>query len=139
MAQYTASQIRSKTAMAKKVVKHHFGKTFEKIEFKPAGKTNFVFDVKTKDGNYIVRIATSRTKINNFIKNDLLSVLLNNKKVIGDLISSTVKSWDGKEVSEKLELEIGKDLQYIRINGTLVGGCIGLVIYGVEQLYHFIF
>jgi len=76
-------------------------------------------------------------KINNFIKNDLLSVLLNNKKVIGDLISSTVKSWDGKEVSEKLELEIGKDLQYIRINGTLVGGLIGLIIYGVEWTYHY--
>jgi uncharacterized membrane-anchored protein YjiN (DUF445 family) len=76
-------------------------------------------------------------KINNFIKNDLLELLLNNKKVIGDLISSTVKSWDGKEVSEKLELEIGKDLQYIRINGTLVGGLIGLVIYGVEWTYHY--
>ncbi|WP_428230031.1 DUF445 domain-containing protein [Flavobacterium sp.] len=76
-------------------------------------------------------------KINNFIKNDLLSILLNNKKVIGDLISSTVKSWDGKEVSEKLELEIGKDLQYIRINGTLVGGLIGLVIYAVEWTYHY--
>jgi len=76
-------------------------------------------------------------KINNFIKNDLLSVLLNNKKVIGDLISSTVKSWDGKEVSEKLELEIGKDLQYIRINGTLVGGLIGIIIYGVEWTYHY--
>ncbi|MDL2145003.1 DUF445 domain-containing protein [Flavobacterium tructae] len=77
-------------------------------------------------------------KINNFIKNDLLSMLLNNKKVIGDLISSTVKSWDGKEVSEKLELEIGKDLQYIRINGTLVGGLIGLVIYAVEWTYHYL-
>ncbi|WP_394776058.1 DUF445 domain-containing protein [Flavobacterium sp.] len=76
-------------------------------------------------------------KINNFIKNDLLSILLNNKKVIGDLISSTVKSWDGKEVSEKLELEIGKDLQYIRINGTLVGGLIGIIIYCVEWTYHY--
>ena len=76
-------------------------------------------------------------KINNFIKNDLLSILLNNKKVIGDLISSTVKSWDGKEVSEKLELEIGKDLQYIRINGTLVGGLIGLIIYAIEWTYHY--
>ncbi|WP_236025366.1 DUF445 domain-containing protein [Flavobacterium geliluteum] len=75
-------------------------------------------------------------KINNFIKNDVLSVLINNKKVIGDLIASTVKSWDGKEVSEKLELEIGKDLQYIRINGTLVGGLIGLVIYAFESVYH---
>lgn len=88
-------------------------------------------------GNGIKEDPIMIDKINNFIKIDLLSVLLNNKKVIGDLISSTVKSWDGKEVSEKLELEIGKDLQYIRINGTLVGGMIGLVIYGVEQIYHF--
>lgn len=88
-------------------------------------------------GNGIKEDPVMIEKINNFIKNDLLSVLLNNKKVIGDLISSTVKSWDGKEVSEKLELEIGKDLQYIRINGTLVGGLIGLVIYGVEWTYHY--
>ncbi|PXY41057.1 DUF445 domain-containing protein [Flavobacterium cheongpyeongense] len=88
-------------------------------------------------GNGIKEDAVMVDKINNFIKNDLLSVLLNNKKVIGDLIASTVKSWDGKEVSEKLELEIGKDLQYIRINGTLVGGLIGLVIYGAEWTYHY--
>ncbi|WP_281309666.1 DUF445 domain-containing protein [Flavobacterium flavigenum] len=90
-----------------------------------------------KFGNGLKEDAIMVDKINNFIKNDLLSVLLNNKKVIGDLISSTVKSWDGKEVSEKLELEIGKDLQYIRINGTLVGGFIGLIIYGVEWIYHY--
>lgn len=75
-------------------------------------------------------------KINNFIKNDVLSVLINNKKMIGDLISSTVKSWDTDEVSKKLELEIGSDLQYIRINGTLVGGLVGLLIYAVESLLH---
>ncbi|MCC9018554.1 DUF445 domain-containing protein [Flavobacterium lipolyticum] len=89
-------------------------------------------------GNGLKEDAVMIDKINNFIKNDLLSMLLNNKKVIGDLISSTVKSWDGKEVSEKLELEIGKDLQYIRINGTLVGGLIGLVIYAVEWTYHYL-
>lgn len=47
-------------------------------------------------GNGIKEDSIMIDKINNFIKNDLLSVLLNNKKVIGDLISSTVKSWDGK-------------------------------------------
>ena len=79
-------------------------------------------------------------KINNFIKNDLLSLLLNNKKMIGDVIASTVKNWDTSEVSTKLELEIGHDLQYIRINGTLVGGLVGLIIYGMEWFYleHFI-
>ncbi|WP_264565479.1 DUF445 domain-containing protein [Flavobacterium sp. N3904] len=75
-------------------------------------------------------------KINNFVKNDVLSVLINNKKMIGDLISSTVKSWDTDEVSKKLELEIGGDLQYIRINGTLVGGLVGLIIYAVELVLH---
>jgi uncharacterized membrane-anchored protein YjiN (DUF445 family) len=75
-------------------------------------------------------------KINNFLKNDVLLVLINNKKMIGDLISSTVKSWDTDEVSKKLELEIGSDLQYIRINGTLVGGLVGLLIYAAECVLH---
>ena len=68
MANYTASQIRSKTALARKVARHHFGKSFKKVEFKPAGKTNFVFEVFTTKGNYIIRIATSGTRINHFIK-----------------------------------------------------------------------
>lgn len=72
------------------------------------------------------------TKINDFIKNDVLSVLINNKKMIGELISSTVKSWDTDEVAKKLELEIGGDLQFIRINGTLVGGFVGLLIYAFD-------
>ena len=73
------------------------------------------------------------TKINNFIKIDLLGVLLRNKKAIGDLIATSVQSWDKKEIADKLELEVGKDLQFIRINGTVVGGFVGLVIYFVEQ------
>ncbi len=44
-------------------------------------------------------------------------------------ISDTVKSWDAKDMSQQVELNIGKDLQYIRINGTLVGGAIGLLLY----------
>jgi len=76
-------------------------------------------------------------KINDFVKNDVLSVLINNKKMIGDLISSTVKSWDTDEVSKKLELEIGGDLQFIRINGTLVGGLVGLLIYAFDCLLHY--
>jgi uncharacterized membrane-anchored protein YjiN (DUF445 family) len=59
--------------------------------------------------------------------------LIRNKKAIGDLIANSVKSWDKEEISNKLELEIGKDLQYIRINGTVVGGLVGLLIYAIEQ------
>lgn len=44
-------------------------------------------------------------------------------------ISDTVKKWDTEDMSRQIELNIGKDLQYIRINGTIVGGCIGLLLF----------
>ena len=44
-------------------------------------------------------------------------------------IADTVKHWDSGEMSEQVELNIGKDLQYIRINGTIVGGLIGVLLY----------
>jgi uncharacterized membrane-anchored protein YjiN (DUF445 family) len=50
-------------------------------------------------------------------------------------ISDTVKNWDAREMSRQIELNIGKDLQYIRINGTLVGGFIGLLLYASSQLF----
>lgn len=49
-------------------------------------------------------------------------------------ISDTVKSWDARDMSQQIELNIGKDLQFIRINGTLVGGTIGLILYLLSQL-----
>lgn len=49
-------------------------------------------------------------------------------------ISGTVKSWDARDMSQQIELNIGKDLQFIRVNGTLVGGSIGLVLYLLSQI-----
>jgi uncharacterized membrane-anchored protein YjiN (DUF445 family) len=46
-------------------------------------------------------------------------------------IASTVKSWDDREISREMELSMGRDLQFIRFNGTLVGGMIGLLLYAV--------
>jgi uncharacterized membrane-anchored protein YjiN (DUF445 family) len=48
-------------------------------------------------------------------------------------ISDTVKAWDEKDMSRQIELNIGKDLQFIRVNGTLVGGLIGLLLYASAQ------
>lgn len=50
------------------------------------------------------------------------------------IISETVERWDAREASEKIELMVGKDLQFIRLNGTIVGALAGLVIYTVSQL-----
>ena len=49
-------------------------------------------------------------------------------------ISDTVKGWDARDMSRQIELNIGKDLQFIRINGTLVGAFIGLMLYLLSQL-----
>ncbi|MGO4362815.1 DUF445 domain-containing protein [Terrabacter sp. 2TAF16] len=48
------------------------------------------------------------------------------------IISDTVDRWDGKETAERVELQVGRDLQFIRINGTLVGGLIGMLIHAVS-------
>ena len=48
------------------------------------------------------------------------------------VISHTVERWDGKETAERVELQVGRDLQFIRINGTLVGGLVGMVIHGIS-------
>ena len=50
------------------------------------------------------------------------------------VISHTIDRWDGKETAERVELQVGRDFQFIRINGTLVGGLIGMLIHAVSIL-----
>jgi uncharacterized membrane-anchored protein YjiN (DUF445 family) len=49
-------------------------------------------------------------------------------------IADTVKNWDSREMSEQIELNIGKDLQFIRINGTVVGGLVGVLLFVLSHL-----
>lgn len=53
---------------------------------------------------------------------------------VAQLIEQTVRNWDTEATAQKIELQIGKDLQYIRINGTVVGGIAGLLIYCISLL-----
>src|SRR3954453_20382281 len=52
-----------------------------------------------------------------------------------DVISTTVARWDTEETSRRLEMQVGRDLQFIRINGTVVGALAGLAIYTIAQLF----
>jgi len=45
-----------------------------------------------------------------------------------------VNRWDGREAARKIELHVGRDLQFIRINGTIVGGLVGVLIHAVSVL-----
>ncbi|MEO7726772.1 MAG: DUF445 domain-containing protein [Burkholderiales bacterium] len=57
-----------------------------------------------------------------------------NREKVGKFIADQVGAWDDKHMVRQLELNIGRDLQYIRINGTLVGGLVGLLIFGCNRL-----
>jgi uncharacterized membrane-anchored protein YjiN (DUF445 family) len=60
-------------------------------------------------------------------------IALNFRDEITGLVSGTIARWDADETSDKLELLLGRDLQFIRINGTVVGGLAGLALHGVAQ------
>ncbi len=53
---------------------------------------------------------------------------------VADMIATVVEGWDADETSERIELQVGRDLQFIRINGTIVGGLAGLIIHAVGEL-----
>ena len=73
-------------------------------------------------------------KVNTWI-GDAAGYLVNTyRSDIAGVISDTVARWDAEETSQKIELQVGKDLQYIRINGTVVGALAGLAIFTVAHL-----
>ncbi|MDP9823887.1 DUF445 domain-containing protein [Nocardioides massiliensis] len=50
------------------------------------------------------------------------------------VITTTIEKWDGDEAARKIELHVGRDLQFIRINGTVVGGLVGLLIHAISEV-----
>jgi len=50
-------------------------------------------------------------------------------------ISQTIKAWDDRQLTHELELSVGRDLQFIRLNGTLVGGLVGVLLYALRQAF----
>ena len=76
-----------------------------------------------------------QNKIDHWVQATAYKYILKNTHQFGALISSTVGNWEGKELSAKMELEVGKDLQFIRVNGTIVGGLVGLIIYTISNFF----
>lgn len=85
-------------------------------------------------GETLVNDATLRASLNEHLERAATSVAPEFATFLTRHISDTVKSWDARDMSQQIELNIGKDLQFIRINGTLVGGAIGLALYLLSQI-----
>jgi uncharacterized membrane-anchored protein YjiN (DUF445 family) len=68
-------------------------------------------------------------ELDNWLKQVLLHVVDNYRDPLSEIVSETIESWDAQATSRRIELNIGTDLQFIRVNGTLVGGLVGLALY----------
>jgi uncharacterized membrane-anchored protein YjiN (DUF445 family) len=74
-----------------------------------------------------------RSKMDTWLEDAATYVVTTYRDEITSLISETVAGWDADQTSQKIEAHVGRDLQFIRINGTVVGALAGLVIYAISQ------
>jgi uncharacterized membrane-anchored protein YjiN (DUF445 family) len=85
-------------------------------------------------GEALAGDAELRTEINQGLVAVLTSFVADQKGGVSTFISDQVKGWDMAQLISLIEINIGKDLQYIRFNGSLIGGLAGLVLYTLEYL-----
>ncbi|WP_372509614.1 DUF445 domain-containing protein [Mycobacterium alsense] len=97
--------------------------------------------LRTRIAETVVRIGESlrddadlRDKVDNWIVRAAQHLVSQYGVEITAIITDTIERWDAEEASRRIELHVGRDLQFIRINGTVVGALAGLVIYAVAHL-----
>jgi uncharacterized membrane-anchored protein YjiN (DUF445 family) len=83
-------------------------------------------------GRQLASDADMRAEINQGMVVVVKGFIAEQKSGVSVFIADQVKAWDMRQLIELIELNIGKDLQYIRFNGTLIGGLAGLVLHGIE-------
>jgi uncharacterized membrane-anchored protein YjiN (DUF445 family) len=97
--------------------------------------------LRTRIADAVVRIGESlrddadlRDKVDNWMVRAAQHLVSQYGVEITAIITETIERWDAEEASRRIELHVGRDLQFIRINGTVVGALAGLVIYAVAQM-----
>jgi uncharacterized membrane-anchored protein YjiN (DUF445 family) len=76
----------------------------------------------------------ARRKLNRLLRRGIEESATAGRSAIAELIATTVHKWDAQTVSRKIELAVGKDLQFVRISGTLIGGLVGVFLHSVGNL-----
>src|SRR5690242_7251984 len=91
-------------------------------------------EVMRSMGGTLEKDARIRGAINQFARRAVVGMAASYGGPIVTLVSDTIRGWDARTVTARLEAAVGRDLQYIRINGTLVGGLVGLVLFTLDGL-----
>ncbi len=109
-------------------------KLVENLGRADSGSRRQIAGVIRELGAAVAKDAPVKERINKWLRVWAVNVLSGNRDMIVSFISDTVRKWDPRETSRRIELHVGADLQWIRINGTLIGGLAGLLIYVVSWL-----
>jgi uncharacterized membrane-anchored protein YjiN (DUF445 family) len=86
-------------------------------------------------GDQLATDGALQTRIDGYVEDVLGYVIRNYASEVATVISDTVKRWDAEDASRRIELHVGRDLQFIRINGTVVGALAGLAIHALSVLF----
>lgn len=73
-------------------------------------------------------------RVNKLLRRFITAAVGDQSGYVADLVATTIESWDSSTLVTKLEEQVGQDLQYIRVNGTIVGGLVGVVLFMIERL-----
>jgi uncharacterized membrane-anchored protein YjiN (DUF445 family) len=85
-------------------------------------------------GDSLLSNAELRAELDGFLTDQVANAAERHRDQIADLVARTVAAWDPDVAARRLELAVGSDLQFIRINGTLVGGLVGLLLHALKTL-----
>lgn len=98
--------------------------------------------LRTRIADTVIRVGESlrddaelRDKVDNWMVRAAQHLVSQYGVEITAIITDTIERWDAEEASRRIELHVGRDLQFIRINGTVVGALAGLAIYAIAQLF----
>jgi uncharacterized membrane-anchored protein YjiN (DUF445 family) len=85
-------------------------------------------------GSKLAADEDARDSLNRWIRSLILRAVAPRAHEIANFVSEVVERWDAETVVERLELQVGRDLQYIRINGTVVGGLVGVAVHAISTV-----
>ncbi|HSF26543.1 MAG TPA: DUF445 family protein, partial [Actinomycetes bacterium] len=91
-------------------------------------------DLLASWGAHLTVDTRAAAKVDGWLAQAAVYVVEGYREEITRLITDTVDRWDGRETARRIELQVGRDLQFIRLNGTVVGSLVGVLIHAFSQL-----
>ena len=76
-----------------------------------------------------------RAALNRWVRRQAVVLLVRRRAAIVGLVRRVIDDWDAQTVAARVESRVGSDLQFIRINGTLVGGAVGILIHMISTIF----